>query len=157
METGKVTGNEVCVPGGNHSPGSQAVSRGHWASVLMQDSISRPRRLHWGVKKVGNDLSSTQSIMMSLGRRGRTPGEQIQTAPKEWYKNHMGGDYRRQELYAPKWDKGVKEPAQGDDHRVGKANEKFRPGGMRSEEDEVWRNGPWKSLGTTLSMQGLAR
>lgn len=57
------------------------------------------------------------------------------------------GTKRRQKSYAPKRDKVMKEHTRGEDHRVSKAKEKFRPGGMRSEEDEVWTRGPWKSLG----------
>lgn len=41
----------------------------------------------------------------------------------------------------------------GEDHRVvGEAKEQWRPGGMRSQEDEVWRSGPCKSLGTTVAV-----
>lgn len=61
MEKGKIMGNDVCLQGGNHNACSQDESRGHWANMLMQDSISRPSRLHWAVKKVGNDLRSTQN------------------------------------------------------------------------------------------------
>lgn len=61
---------------------------------------------------------------------------------------------RRQVFSSHGWLKGGQEPTQAEDHRVGKAKEQFRPGGMRSEDNEVWRNGPWKSLGKTLSEQG---
>lgn len=40
----------------------------------------------------------------------------------------------------------------GEGHRVGKAKRAMRSGGMRSQEDEVWRIGPWKSLGTTVAV-----
>lgn len=40
---------------------------------------------------------------------------------------------RWQKLYDPDGLKGVKEPTQSEDHRVGKAKEKCRLGGMRSK------------------------
>lgn len=61
---------------------------------------------------------------------------------------------RRQVLPSHGWLKGKQEPTQGEDHRRGKAKEPCRCGGMRSEEDEVWRSGPWRSLGSTLTAQG---
>lgn len=37
--------------------------------MLMQDSVSRPRRLHWSVKQVGNDLRSSQNITLWVSAR----------------------------------------------------------------------------------------
>ena len=43
--------------------------------MLRQDSISRPRRPQWGVKKLGNDLRSTQTITRWVSaRRGKESG-----------------------------------------------------------------------------------
>lgn len=117
--------------------------------------------------------------MVTAARRTRASGEEIQTVgersrrakfegkkrgrkdrgPTHCTKSIVRretrmGTRRRQALDAPEWHK---EPKQGEDPRVGKAKEQCRPGGMRSEEDDVWRSGPRKSLGTTLSVQGLVR
>lgn len=81
--------------------------------------------------------------------RGRSNCTQTMVKNETWVATR-----RRQVLSYLGWLKGGEEPTQGEDHRVGKAKEQCRPGGMRSEEDEVWRIGPWKSLGTTLSAQG---
>lgn len=116
---------------------------------------------------------------MNPGPRGRTSGEHIRTVGEcsrgtkfqghERVRKDRGrsnctqtmvkketweATRRRQVLSYLGWLKGGEEPTQGEDHRVGKAKEQCRAGGMRSEEDEVCRIGPWKSLGTTLSAQG---
>lgn len=85
MQLGGLSGNRKSYgeQGVHVSEGIQCRFIGCEQRALMQESISRQRSLHWGVKKVGNDLRRTPSITINLGQRGRTRDKQIQTAPKE--------------------------------------------------------------------------